>query len=372
MAEENADGQERTEQATPKRLEEARRRGQIPRSKDLSTAAVVMTGVAGLYFFGGQLGRDIHGIMTRALSLTREQSLDASLLVPTFASAAGDALLACVPLFTVIVLAALLAPLALGGWNFSTEALMPKFNRLNPLEGFKRMFAVRSLVELGKALAKFGVVAFIAVLVLWGFATELLSLGREPTTNAIVHAIRMCGQGFIAVSAGLLLIAGVDVPFQIWQHAKQLKMTRQEVRQEMKETEGSPEVKGRIRQIQQQMARQRMMQDVPHADVVVVNPTHFAVALKYDDNRMRAPTVVAKGVDLVAARIREVAGENQVPIFEAPPLARVLYRSVDIGQEIPSSVYVAVAQVLTYVFQLKAAAKAGMKPPQKPVVEVEE
>jgi flagellar biosynthetic protein FlhB len=369
---ENEDGQERTESATPKRLEEARRRGQIPRSRDLSTAAVMMTGGAALYFLGGQLGSNLRGMMMRGLTLSRDQALDESQIVPTLAGTAGDALFACIPLFGLVVLAALLAPLALGGWNFSTEALMPKFNRLNPLEGFKRMFSTRSMVELGKALAKFGVVGFIAVIVLWNDAAELMALGREPATSAIVHAMQLAGQGLIAVSAGLLLIAGVDVPYQIWQHAKQLKMTRQEVRDEMKESEGSPEIKGRIRQVQQQLARQRMMQDVPKADVVVTNPTHFAVALKYDDKRMRAPIVVAKGVDLIAARIREIATENQVPIFEAPPLARVLYRNVDIGQEIPSSVYVAVAQVLTYVFQLKAARQTGMAPPEKPVVEVQE
>jgi flagellar biosynthetic protein FlhB len=369
---ENEDGQERTESATPKRLEEARRRGQIPRSRDLTTAAVMMTAGAGLYFLGGQLAGRLHGLMTRGLTLSREQALDENQILPTLSAAAAEALLACAPLFGLIMLAAILAPLALGGWSFSTEALMPQLNRLNPLEGVKRMFALRSLIELGKALAKFAVVGLIAVIVLWNDAAELLALGREPVASAIAHAVRLSGQGLILVSAGLLLIAGIDVPYQLWQYAKQLKMTREEVRQEMKETEGSPEIKGRIRQVQQQLARQRMMQDVPKADVIVTNPTHFAVALKYDDKRMRAPIVVAKGADVIAARIREVASENQVPIFEAPPLARVLYRNVDIGQEIPSNVYVAVAQVLTYVFQLKAAAKAGMRPPEKPVVDVDE
>jgi flagellar biosynthetic protein FlhB len=369
---ENEDGQERTESATPKRLEEARRRGQIPRSRDLSTAAVMMTAGAGLYFFGGQLSSSMFGVMQRGLTLSREQSLDPNQIVPVLSATAADALFACVPLFGLIVLAALLAPLALGGWNFSTEALAPKFNRLNPLDGFKRMFSMRALVELGKALAKFGVVGVIAVMVLWNDASELLSLGREPTGAALGHAIRLCGQGLIWLSSGLLFIAGIDVPYQLWSHAKQLKMTREEIRQEMKESEGSPEIKGRIRQVQQQMARQRMMQDVPKADVVVTNPTHFAVALRYDDKRMRAPIVVAKGADAIAARIREVAGEHQVPIFEAPPLARVLYRNVDIGQEIPSNVYVAVAQVLTYVFQLKTAIKTGAPQPDRPTVEVAE
>jgi flagellar biosynthetic protein FlhB len=369
---ENEDGQERTESATPKRLEDARRRGQIPRSRDLSTAAVMMTAGVGLYFFGRQLSGNLHGLMKRGLTLSRDQSLDANQILPVLSATAADALLACVPLFGLIVLAALLAPLALGGWSFSTEALMPQFDRLNPLSGLKRMFSMQALMELGKALAKFAVVGVVAVMVLWSDANELLSLGREPSGAAIGHAIRLCGQALIWMSAGLLLIAGIDVPYQLWSYAKQLKMTREEVRQEMKESEGSPEIKGRIRQVQQQLARQRMMQDVPKADVVVTNPTHFAVALRYDDKKMRAPIVVAKGADEIAAKIREIAGEHQVPIFEAPPLARVLFRNVDIGDEIPSNVYVAVAQVLTYVFQLKEAITRGTSRPEKPTVEVEE
>lgn len=333
---------------------------------------MMMAAGAGLYFLGGGLGGELSGLMRRGLTLSREQALDSHQMVPILSATGAEALFALVPLFGLIVLAALLAPLALGGWNFSTEALAPKFSRLSPLDGFKRMFSVKSVVELGKALAKFGVVGFIAVLVLWNDASEMLSLGREPTAAAIGHAIRLSGQGLIWVSAGLLLIAGFDVPFQLWQHAKQLKMTREEVRREMKESEGSPEIKGRIRQLQQQLARQRMMQDVPQADVVVTNPTHFAVALRYDDKRMRAPIVVAKGADVIAARIREIANENGVPLFEAPPLARVLYRNVDIGQEVPAGVYVAVAQVLTYVFQLKAAIKSGAQRPAKPAVEVQE
>ncbi|HMN44418.1 MAG TPA: flagellar biosynthesis protein FlhB [Povalibacter sp.] len=369
---ENEDGQEKTESATPKRLEEARRKGQIPRSRDLSAAAVLMTGGIALSSMGGQLGGDIHSLMRRGLTLTREQSMDATQIVPSLTNAALDGLIACLPIFGLLALVAVLAPLALGGWSFSTESLMPQFNRLNPLSGIKRMFAMRSVVELMKALAKFGVVAVIATLVLWRDTAELLGLGREPTAQAIMHAFTLSGSALILISCGMLLIAGVDVPYQLWQYAKQLKMTKEEVRREMKESEGSPEVKGRIRQLQQQMARQRMMQDVPKADVIVTNPTHFAVALKYDEKRMRAPIVVAKGVDLVAARIREIGTEHAVPIFEAPPLARVLYKNVDIGGEVPASVYVAVAQVLTYIFQLKAARRAGARPPQAPVIDVTE
>ncbi len=369
---ENEDGQERTESPTPKRLKEAREKGQIPRSRDLSAAAVLMTGGVALSSLGGQLGGDLSALMSRGLTLTREEVMDTSQIVPTLTSAGLDGLIACIPVFGLLLLAAILAPLVLGGWNFSSQSLMPQFNRLNPLSGIKRIFAMRSLVELTKALAKFGVVAVIAALVLWKDASALLALGREPTSQAIMHAVSLAGSSLILISAGMLLIAGIDVPYQLWQYAKQLKMTREEVRREMKESEGSPEVKGRIRQLQQQMARQRMMQDVPNADVIVTNPTHFAVALKYDEKRMRAPIVVAKGVDLVAARIREIATEHSVPIFEAPPLARVLYKNVDIGAEVPAAVYVAVAQVLSYIFQLRTARRTGMRPPAPPVVEVEE
>ncbi len=372
MAAENEDGQERTESATPKRLEEARKKGQIPRSRDLTAAAVLMTGGIALSSMGGQVGGALTSLMKRGLSITREEALDPTQIVPTLTGSALDGLLATLPVLGLMLVAALLAPLVLGGWNFSTQALAPQFKRLNPLSGVKRLFEMRALVELLKALAKFGIVALIAALVLWKDAAELLALGREPTPQAIMHAIRLSGSALILISAGMLVIAGFDVPYQLWQHAKNLKMTREEVRREMKESEGSPEVKGKIRQLQQQMARQRMMADVPKADVIVTNPTHFAVALKYDEKRMRAPIVIAKGVDLVAARIREIATEHSVPIFEAPPLARVLYKNVDIGGEVPSSVYVAVAQVLSYIYQLKVARKSGGRPPERPVVQVEE
>jgi flagellar biosynthetic protein FlhB len=364
--------QERTEQATPKRLEEARRKGQIPRSRDLSAAAVTLAGGTALYMMGGQIGGALHGMMSRGLTLTRAQALDPAYLLPALADAAAAGLRACAPVLGVIMLAAILAPLALGGWSFSTASLAPQFSRLNPLEGVKRMFAMRSIMELLKALAKFAVVAVVAVIVLWHEAPALLALGREPIDQAIGHAVKLSGQGLLSISAGLIIIAAIDAPYQLWQYAQQMKMSREEVREEHKESEGSPEVKGRIRQLQQQMASQRMMQDVPKADVIVTNPTHYAVALRYDDKRMRAPVVVAKGADLVAARIREIATEHAVPIFEAPPLARVLHRNVDIGDEVPSSLYVAVAQVLSYVFQLRVAQRSGGQPPAKPVVDVAE
>jgi len=366
------DAQERTEQATPKRLEDARRKGQIPRSRELSAAAVTLVGGAALYMLGGQITGQMAEMMRRGLALSRDEATDSTFMLPALSNAAADGLWLSMPVLGLITLAAIIAPLALGGWSFAGQAMMPQFSRLNPLEGIKRMFAMRSLVELAKAMAKFGVVAVIATIVLWNDAPALMGLGREPLQQAIGHAIQLSGKALLVISAGLLIIAGIDVPYQLWQYAKQMRMSRQEIREEYKESEGSPEVKGRIRQLQQEVARRRMMQEVPKADVIVTNPTHFAVALKYDEKRMRAPIVVAKGVDVIAAKIREVAGENAVPVFEAPPLARVLYRNVDIGDEIPATLYVAVAQILTYVFQLKVAKGAGQQPPPKPDVSVEE
>lgn len=369
---ENEDGQERTESATPKRLEDARRRGEVPRSRDLSAAAVLMTGGGALYAFGNQTAGGLHSVMRKGLTITRDQALNPEHMLSTLSSAAWDAVMVCAPILGLIMLAAMLAPLTLGGWSFSTEALMPQFKRLNPMEGVKRMFSAKALIELGKALAKFGVVGLVAILVLRKETPALLSLGSEPMAAAIGHAVRLSGQGLVAISAGMLLIAGFDVPYQLWQYAQQLKMTREEVRQEMKEAEGSPEVKGHIRRMQREIASRRMMQDVPKADVIVTNPTHFAVALRYDDKRMRAPIVVAKGADVIAARIREIAGEHNVPIFEAPPLARVLFKHVEIGDEVPSTVYVAVAQVLSYIFQLRTALQSGATPPARPDVNVTE
>lgn len=370
MAEQDA--QERTEQATPKRQEDARRKGQIPRSRDLSAAAVTLAGALALYASGHHLTGGLHALMRRSFTPDRSQLLDEAYALDWFGEAALAALWLCAPALGVMALAAVLAPMLLGGWNFSTEALAPKFDRLDPFKGIARMFSARALVELAKALAKFAVVAVIAVAVLRHQAADLLALGNQPLVPAMAQTLRLCAQALVAMTAGLLLIAAIDVPFQLWQHARQLKMSRQEVRQEHKESEGSPEVKGRIRQLQQSLARQRMMQEVPKADVVITNPTHFAVALRYDQERMRAPVVVAKGVELVAARIRELAQEHGVTLVEAPPLARVLYRQVELNEAIPPALYVAVAQVLTYVFQLRQAQRAGERAPPPPDVDVTE
>jgi flagellar biosynthetic protein FlhB len=359
-------GQEKTERATPKRLEEARKRGQIPRSTELSMAAVCIAAAAAIYTLGSGVATRFADLMRRALTLSPEQAVGDGVVWPAFLNVGGEAIFIVLPILGATFVAALAAPLAIGGWNFSAGALAPNFGKLNPLTGVGRIFSARGWVELGKGLAKVFVVAVIAWVLLRGMTPQIAGLSSEPIEGAISHSAALAGYALLVLCFGLVAIAAVDVPYQLWQHAKDLRMTREEVREEYKESEGSPEVRGRIREAQRALARGRMMQEVPKADVVVTNPTHFAVALRYDDKKMRAPIVVAKGTDLLAARIRELATESGVPLVEAPPLARALYRTVDLGREVPAALYMTVAQVLTYVYQLKAAVARGAKPPSPP------
>ncbi len=366
MAENEHEG---TEQSTAKRRDQARERGQVPRSTDLNAAAVLLVSGGGLQLLGSYSGAHLRAMMGSGLALSRAQALDESLAVPTLIGSAAHAMLACAPIWGLTLLAAVAAPLALGGWNFSPQVLVPDFARLDPATGFGRMFSVRGAVELGKALLKFLLLAGVAALLLRQRSGVIAALGSQPLAQALPQAAGLVGRTLLVLAGVLGLIAAADVPWQLWQHARRLRMTRTEVREEMKESEGSPETKGRIRAIQRDLARRRMMAEVPKADVVVVNPTHYAVALRYDEARMRAPVVVAKGQDLVAARIRAIATEHRVPIFEAPPLARALNRYVEIGAEIPTSLYVAVAQVLTYLSQLRQAYHSGATPPPLPTID---
>ena len=369
MAEGGDSGQERTEQPTSKRLEEARKQGQVPRSTDLNAAAVLLLAGGGLHFLGAHMGNQLHDLLRSGLSLSREDAVDETRALGIFANEILHAFIICAPLLGLTLAAALLAPLAIGGWNLSFEALLPKFDKLNPTEGLQRMFSSRSLVELAKAFAKFVFIAVVSVCLLWKNSGQLMGLGAEPINSAMVHAATLVGTAFLVLAGTMGLIAAVDVPWQLYQHNQQLKMSRQEIKEEAKESDVSPEMKGRIRRAQSEAARRRMMQEVPKADVIVTNPTHFAVAIRYDEKRMRAPLVVAKGADLIAARIREIATEHRVPIFEAPPLARALHRNVEIGDEIPSNLYVAVAQVLTYIYQLKNAKRYGAVVPVRPAID---
>ena len=371
MAEQDT-GQERSEQPTPKRLDDARRKGQIARSRELNTMVVmVLASIAGL-LMGQAMIEDVSALLSQHLQISRSDIFDLRAVLRMFYSALFDALWLLLPFFAVVTVAALLAPMALGGWSFSFEALQPKLSKLNPVKGLKRVFSAKGLMELVKAFAKFVVVASVAMAVIWVQMDEFLQLGYESLRSELAHAGELFSTAFLWVSTALIVIAAVDVPFQIWDHNKQMRMTKQEVKDEMKDTEGKPEVKAKVRQLQREMAQARMMEAVPEADVVVTNPTHFAVALKYDQKAMRAPRVVARGADLVAANIRRVALANEVLLVETPPLARALYHSTEIGQEIPEGLYVAVAQVLAYVYQLKAVQKNGGEKPTRPEPEIPE
>ncbi len=365
----NDQHQERTEQPTQKRLEDARKRGQIPRSRELNMTAVMLAGAGALlgagHFVAGGLVNTMHG----GFSITREALFAPDAMQTALTGAALSTLKYAMPVLLATLAAALLAPLSIGGWNVSFQAVAPDWSKLSPVAGFKRIFGLNGWVELGKALAKVVVVGGFATAIAMWLMDDILALGRMDLREGIGGAARLACYALITMSAALVLVAAVDVPYQLWNYRDKLKMSRQEIRDEMKETDGRPEIKSRIRTVQQQLAKRRMMQAVPTADVIVVNPTHYAVALQYQPNRMRAPRVVAKGAGLVALAIRTLADQHRVPLFEAPPLARALYKSTDIGREIPAALYVAVAQVLTYIYQLKslpaqAAAKLSKPQPQ--------
>lgn len=365
----DTDDLERTESPTQKRLEDARKRGQVPRSRDLAAAATTLCGGAGLYYLGGSAGMKLLEMMRTTLGFTRADATEADRMLQMLYSAGHTAALATVPLLGLLLAAAVLAPLLLGGWTFSGEALVPQWNRLDPVAGFGRVFSQRGWIEVVKSLLRFAVVAVVAWLVIRSQFPAFTHLGTEGTRAGIGHSLQLCGRAFLTIGASLGLIALVDVPLALWQHHKSLRMSLQEIRDEARETEGNPELKGHIRRTQAEMAKRRMMTEVPRADVVVMNPTHYAVALRYDDQKMRAPVVVAKGVDLIALQIRKVAEEHRVPVIEAPPLARALHASCELNAEVPTRLYAAVAQLLTYVYQLRAAVRVGRAPPPAPTFE---
>jgi flagellar biosynthetic protein FlhB len=360
---ENNDGQERTERASPRRLQKAREEGTIPRSRELTSAALMLAGAGGLLLLGGQAMTALRATMTRGLNIDRARIFDETAMMIALAERLLEAVAGIAPLIALLVVVALAAPAAIGGWMFNPSLLAFKGERVDPVKGMKRVFSVRGLMEMLKAFAKFALVALVALLLLWHFAPDLLALAGRPVKQGLAHSGSIIAWSLLAFAGALALVAAVDVPYQLWQHQRDMRMTRQEVRDEFKETEGRPEVKSKVRQLQQEMARRRMMADVPRADVIVTNPTHYAVALKYDQGRHRAPVVVAKGADRVAAEIRRIAQEARVPRLEAKMLARALYYSTDIGREIPEGLYHAVARVLAYVYQLRHAAGGYVAPP---------
>lgn len=357
---------EKTEQASPQRLEKAREDGDVPRSRELATFTGLLAAGMGLWMTGGSLVHELETTLITGMSFTRAQAFDFNLIFTQLGANLVKLLLAFSPLAGVLMLVALLSPALIGGWLFSNKALVPNFSRMNPIKGLSNMVSTHALMELLKAIAKTLLVGVVAWMVMLHQKEAIMALGNESVQAGSEHVGQLLWFGFISMTAALGLVVVIDAPFQIWHYANKLKMTREEVRQEAKEADGDPQVKAKIRAQQREMARRRMMSEVPTADVVVINPTHYAVALRYADGDARAPIVVAKGADEVAAKIREIAAANNIPTLEAPPLARALYQHTELGDEIPQALYTAVAEILAYVFQLRSYRERGGVAPTVP------
>jgi flagellar biosynthetic protein FlhB len=355
---------ERELPASQKRLDEAREKGQTPRSRELTTAVLLLAGAATLAATGPRMAQEAGFFMRSGLTIPRSAAFDPAIALEAAGRLAWQGFMPALPILSVLFVAALVAPLAIGGWLFTTEPLMPDFGRLNPLRGLSNMISMKGLAELGKALAKVLLIGGVVGSLIWrGQEAFLLPLGQAPA-DAAAFAGGLITRDFLWMSTVLIAIAAFDVPLQLWTHARELRMSKDELKREAKESEGDPQIKGKIRARQREAARRRMMAAVPKADVIVTNPTHYAVAISYKGDSMRAPRVVAKGTDEVAARIRALGDEHGVPILEAPPLARALYAHAELEADIPAALYNAVAQVLAWVFQLRAL-RSG-PPPARP------
>ncbi|MEI6732399.1 MAG: flagellar biosynthesis protein FlhB [Comamonadaceae bacterium] len=357
---------ERTEPASVRRREQAREEGQVARSRELSTLALLLAAAGGLWSMGPGLAERLSGLVRHGLQLDRALAFDTELMLLRLKDASIDMLLAFSPLLALLVTAGIASALLLNGWLFSFKPLMPDWGRMDPLKGLGRIVSRHGAIEMLKAIAKTIVVGCVAAWAIWNNRGAVLSLSAEPLDAGMTHLVHLLGSSFLVMASSIALVVAVDVPFQLWDHERQLRMTREEVRQENKESEGDPQVKSHIRSQQREMARRRMMAEIPKADVVVTNPTHFAVALRYEEGAAGAPRVVAKGADLLAARIRELAEQHSIPILQAPPLARALYRHTELGDEIPAALYSVVAEVLAYVYQLRRHHVADGPAPKPP------
>lgn len=367
---ENEDGSEKTEGASSKKLQDARDKGNIARSKDLSSALLLIVAAVTLYGTGTLLARDLAVIFDFNFLVAREDVFDLSRMIFHLYESVVAMMDSMILLMSVLAVAGIVGSIALGGLNFSWEPLLPKLSKMSPIAGIKRMFSVQSLVELLKAIAKVTLVGIVSYLVLIYFLPETLGLTFQSVELSIAHGIDIVIWSFIFVSLALALIAAIDVPFQVWSHKEKLKMTKQEVKDEFKQQEGDPLVRGRIRQMQRQAAMNRMMSDVPNADVIITNPTHFSVALKYDQAGGSAPILLAKGGDFIALKIREVGNHYDIPVIQSPALTRAIYHHTEIGDEIPQGLFKVVAQLLAYVYQLRNARTGAPRPESMPNLDV--
>jgi len=358
---------ERTEPPSSRRIEKAREEGQVPQSRELAAFLVMATAAGGLWSLSHWITHGASEIMRGGLSFDRKAAFDSSAMASVLSNLGEQALTLAAPILFLTLMAALITPFLVGGWLFSAKPLSPDLTKMDPIKGIGRMFSMNSVGELVKALLK----AFLIGIIIWWVIKyeqdRIFALTSQPIEMALASFGNMLLVALAALVGGLAVIAAIDTPFQLWQYYRRLRMTREEIRQEMKEMEGDPQLKARIRSQQREISRRRMMSNVPKADVIVTNPTHFAVALKYDGDSMGAPQVVAKGMNLVAQKIRSLGEEHHVPVVEAPPLARALYRHAELGDSIPAALYTAVAEVMAYVFRLNQTMASGERPPAPPV-----
>ena len=359
----DSDSGERTEDPTGKKISDARDKGQIARSKELGTMFVLVGSATALLMVGDSLADGLSKMMTRLFSLSYQESFDVHASFRVIMQAISNVLMPLFNIFAIIAVAAFVGNVLLGGFNFSWEATFPKASKMSPLAGFKRMLGPQAAIEFVKSLLKFFVVTIVAYLLLKNLFSEILGLSLETTPHNFGHAVNLLLWMFMTLTVSLVIIAIIDVPYQLWNHTKQLKMTKQEVKDESKNSEGNPEIKGRIRRLQIEVSQRKMMAQVPDADVIITNPTHFAVALKYDFNSGGSPVLLAKGADEMALHIRKIAKEHQIEIIASPQLARSLYYTTEIDNEIPEELFAAVAQVLAFVFQLSEHKKGCAKKP---------
>tara|TARA_R110002096_G_scaffold434497_1_gene656244 strand:- start:15 stop:1142 length:1128 start_codon:yes stop_codon:yes gene_type:complete len=360
----NTSDQEKTEQPSSKRLLDAKKKGQVPRSRELSVTIASLGG--GLLFLSsmGEIQRAIESVFDKSYSITNRSMLTNQYILDVFGATFTEVLMSLSFMFMFLLVIVIAGPALIGGWSFSLSSLSFKASKLNPLSGFKRMFGTNGLIELIKSIMKVILVAAISYAFITSYQDEFLALASEHHDKAIIHSVTIVISSYLYIALGLIVIVGIDVPYQLWNHKKQLKMSLQELKDEYKETEGNPESKARARNLQYEISQRKMLQEVPNADVIIVNPTHFSVALRYDTIKDAAPILLAKGVDNMALKIREIATKHDIPVFTAPLLARAIYHTTEPDKEVISDLYIAVAKVLAYVFQLKNAKPGNYpKPP---------
>jgi flagellar biosynthetic protein FlhB len=344
---------EKSEQASSQRLDKARAEGDIPRSRELATCILLFTAGLSIWGLGGYLGSALKEMLSAGLTFDSKLAFNTESSLVRLSDQSVGLMIAFAPLGFALLIAAIAAPILVGGWNFNTNALIPNFERMDPIKGLGNLFSKNSLVELVKSITKTILIGAVAYFVISIDFAQLITLSMMPVEVALAKTGLFLIKSFIFIAGALIVIALVDVPYQLYRYAENHKMSRQELKQESKEGNGSPEIKAKLRQQQREMSRRRMMSNIQNADVVITNPTHYSVAIQYKEGNMRAPILLAKGTDNLALRIREIGKKHEILILESPKLARAIYANTELDAEIPESLYLAVAEILAFVFQVK-------------------